>query len=128
MNRGFTLIELGVALILVAGVVGISTGMIVTLRKSEQKTRVYTDDINGLRRAVRTIEMDLRAGRGDTCQLVEGKLMRGETLLASHIERFEVNREGTVWVARIGMKPRSRTGQVKTPVITLRVRPREQVR
>lgn len=128
MKRGFTLIELSVVLVLVAGVAGISSGMILTLRKSERRTRAYTDDITGLRRAVQAIEADLRADRSDTCQLVDGKLMRGETVLASRIDRFEIQREGAVWVARIGMKPRRETGRVKRPVIILRVRPREPIR
>ena len=129
MRRGFTLMELAIVLVLIAGVTGISSGVVVTLRRSERLTRAYTDDINGLRRAVRTIEADLRADRGDACRLDDsGNLLRGDFVLARRIERFEVERAGELWVARIGMMPRSETGAARRPLITLRVRPREQMR
>jgi len=101
----------------------------VTLHRSERLTRAYTDDVSGLRRAVRAIEADLRADRGDTCRLDDdGNLLRGEFVLARRIERFDVEREGNLWVARIGMLPRRETGAARRPLITIRVRPREQVR
>ena len=120
--------ELAIVLVLVSAVTGISSGVVVTLRRSERLTRAYTDDINGLRRAVRAVEADLRADRGDTCRLEDGNLLRGDIVLARRIERFEVERDGELWVARIGMMPRSETGAARRPLITLRVRPREQVR
>ena len=126
--RGFTLIELGIVVVLVAAIAVISGGMVVTLRTSERRTRAYADDITGLRRAVRAIETDLRANRSDTCRLVDGELLRGDVVLARRIGRFEIHREGDVWVARIGMKPRRESGQARKPVVTVRVRPREQGR
>lgn len=128
MRRGFTLIEITVVLLLVAGVAGISSGMIWTLRESERRTREYTEDIHGLRRAVRAIETDLRADRGDTCRLIDGTLMRGERVLARRIGRFEIERKDGLWIASIGLMPRKESGRARRPVITLRVRPREQVR
>jgi len=117
--------ELGIAVVLAAGVALISGGTIVTLRTSERRTRAYTEDITGPRRAVRAIEADLRANRSDTCRLVDGELRRGDVVLARRIGRFEIHREGDVWVARIGMEPRAVTGQARKPVVTVRVRPRE---
>lgn len=120
--------ELGIVLVLFAVVTGISSGVIFTLHNSERRTRAYTDDVSELRRAVRAVEAELRANRGDTCHLDAGVLRRGDRVLARRISRFEVKREGPLWVARIGLQSRSETGAKRKPVITLRVRPREQVR
>jgi len=123
MNRGFTLMELMMVTAIVGAVTGISSGVIVTLHGSERHTRAYIDDVNGLRRAVRAVEADLRAGRSDTCQLDDGVLRRGDEVLARRVELFEVVRDGDLWVARIGLAKRNETG-VRQPVVTVRVRPR----
>ena len=123
MNRGFTLMELMMVTVMMSAVTAISSGVIVTLHSSEKRTRAYVDDVNALRRAVRAVEADLRAGRSDTCKLEDGVLRRGDVVLARRVETFDVRRDGGVFIARIGLATRAETG-ARQPVVTLRVRPR----
>ena len=123
MNRGFTLMELMMVTVMVSAVSAISSGVIVTLHSSEKRTRAYVDDVNGLRRAVRAVEADLRAGLTDTCRVADGVLRRGDVILARRVETFEVRRDGDLLIARIGLATRAETG-ARRPVVTLKVRPR----
>ena len=43
MRRGFTLMELSIVVVLITAVAGISSGVVVTLRRSERLTRAYTE-------------------------------------------------------------------------------------
>ena len=109
---------------LVGGVAAIAAGFTTTMHESEKRTRAYVEEIGGLRRAVRVLEADLRAGSAAGWRLdEEGMLRRGDVVVARGVGLFEVRREGALFVARVGLRARRETG-ARHPVVTLRVRPR----
>ncbi|MHC4954084.1 MAG: PulJ/GspJ family protein [Planctomycetota bacterium] len=121
MNRGFTLMELCIVTLVASAVIGTSTGLVLSLHRSEQRTAAYTREVSELRRAVRSIERDLRAGNPAEYRLENNDLFRGDALLARRIASFEVVREGALSTARVELMPRAGG---RRPVVIVRVRER----
>ncbi|MHC4849623.1 MAG: PulJ/GspJ family protein, partial [Planctomycetota bacterium] len=122
--RGFTLMELMIVIALFAGVTAITTGLVVSLRRSEQISGAYVEDITSLRRVVRVVERDLRRGDAPDYRLERGVLYRDDAVVARRIAAFELRAEGALNVARISLAPRSEVPQAKRPTVTVRVRRR----
>jgi len=125
-QAGYSLAELMIVTAVLVGVTGTLAAVGHSLHRADRVSAAYVDDISDLRRAVRTIERDARAGRlGSVTYTRDGaRLLRNDRLLADNIGTFEIDDAGDVVVVRIGLKPRAATG-ARRPVIETRVRVRE---
>lgn len=124
MRRGFTLMELMIVIALFAGVTAISTALVVSLRRSEQISGAYVEDITRLRRVVRIVERDLRRGDDPDYRLEQGVLYRDDAIVAHRIAEFDLRAEGALNVARVSLVRRSEVPDAKRPTVVVRVRRR----
>ena len=124
MRRGFTLIELMVATALLAGVTAVIGALAFSIHHSERQTGAYVRDITELRRAVRAVERDLRAGEGAAYRLEGHVLFRGDDVVARRIGLFEMRADGAWTESRIGLVPRRDVPTAERAAVTVRVRRR----
>ncbi len=109
-ERGFTLIELMIATVVIGAMVMVATGLVLSIGDTERFSKDYTGDLAGLRRAVRIIESDLRVAAAieDLDVRLEGdRLVRGDRVLARNIVDYSVTRQGDL--ARVRIRLGSRT-------------------
>jgi len=124
--RGFTLVELMVAVSVLGVVLATMGGVAATLHREERTSNAYVEDLAGLRRAVRAVEADLRlAATTDDLdvRLEGGVLYRGGSVLARNVALFEVAEAGDGLArVRIGLGRRSDAPHRRDAVLDLRVR------
>ena len=110
ISRGFSLPELMVTLAM-TGAFGATLTAVSMRVNDEQKAAVGRQaDLDGLRRAARALDEDLRAGKDPEAEgwhLHRGDLIRDQELMARSVALFELLREGDLWRARIGVRPRA---------------------
>ena len=119
--RGFTLAELMIVMMMASIAIGALGGTAQMLYQTDRHTDAYVRDVSGLRKAVRMLESDLRAGTGAVYRLDGDRLLRDDRLVARNIGTFELDREGALTVVRIGPAPRREVPAAWRPVVTLRV-------
>ena len=81
-----------------------------TIHRRDRETAAYAEDLAGLRRAVRTVQADLREARSvqDLEYRVDGHtLLREGQVLARNIELFTVKRVGKLAQVYISLAARS---------------------
>jgi hypothetical protein len=126
-SRGATLIEVMTSLV-VAGVFGGTLSAVSVRLAEEQKAAVGRQhDLDGLYRAARLLESDLRAGLDPTgagWSLRQDELRRGQDVVARSVGAFEAKREGDLWRVRLVMRPRAAEGARRTCVLDWAVRVR----
>jgi len=120
-DAGFSLYEL----MIVVAVLGVMTGAIAGLthavHRADRVSAAYVEDLAGLRRAVTSVERDLRAARSvkDLDYVLDlDMLKRGETILARRIGTFELVQDGDVVTATIGLLPRADAPTREAVVVT----------
>lgn len=120
-RRGFTLVEV-IVVTAALGMVAMVFGTVMTgLHRTERHSGAYVADLEGLRRAVRTIERDLRAGRAPEYAVEDGTLTRDGAVLATNIAVLDFAREGDVTAVVIGLAPRSDVPSARRPVVRFKV-------
>lgn len=107
---GFSLYELMVVTALLVTVTATIAGITHAVHRADRVSAAYVEDLAGLRRAVATVERDLRAARSldDLDYVLDlDMLLRGDEVIARRIGTFELMQEGGVVTARIGLLPRA---------------------
>lgn len=123
--RGYTLVELLIASAMIGVVVSVAGGVGASLHGADKHTDAYVADLDGLRRAVRTIERDIHAGRGlADYRLEDGVLLRGGRVLARNIATFERERDGELVTVRLGPGLRREVAAPVRPVLVVKARAR----
>ena len=109
-SRGFTLAELMVTLAM-TGAFGATLTAVSMRVNDEQKAAVGRQaDLDGLRRAARLLDDDLRAGKDPVAErwhLDRNELLREHEVVARSVAVFDLTRDGELWHVRIGLKPRA---------------------
>ncbi|MEM8883183.1 MAG: type II secretion system protein [Planctomycetota bacterium] len=123
MKRGYTLVELMIVTVFAGVTIATATGFLWSIAQAERQSRGYVEDVLGLRRAVRTIESDMRAGKADRIRLDGDVLLRDDRMLARRIERYELRREGPLRHVEIALMPRQ-GGEPAVVRFTVRESPR----
>lgn len=129
-ERGFTLFELMIVVAIAAVSGGAMAALGLSMHRTEQETGAYVRDLDGLRRAVRTIERDLRAASqvdggavgGAAYRLEGGTLLREGRVLARNVASFALARDGRLVTATLELAARSRG---RGPSVSVRVCLRE---
>jgi len=98
--------------------------LICSLRRSEQISGAYVEDITRLRRVVRIVERDLRRGDNPDYRLEQGVLYRDDAIVAHRIAEFDLRAEGALNVARVSLAGRTEVPDAKRPTVVVRVRRR----
>jgi hypothetical protein len=109
-----------------AAVMATLAGLAHALHRADRTSAAYVQDLEGLRRAVVSVEGDLRAARSVDelrYRLVGDALKRDGRIVARRIARFELTQEGALATARIGLLPRTEAA-TRAAVVTTRVRMR----
>lgn len=126
-SRGFSLPEMMVTLAM-TGAFGATLTAVSMRVNDEQKAAVGRQaDLDGLRRAARALDDDLRAGLDPEVEgwrLYRGELIRDREVMARSVAVFELLREGDLWHVRIGVKPRAAEGAGRDCLIAFSVRAR----
>lgn len=124
---GLTLIELMIAMVATAGAIGAAAAIVSTVVREERVSAAYARDLDGLRRAVTALEVDLRgAGSLDDVdwRLDGDRLLRGDETVARRIAEFELTADGGL--ARAAIAPAPRGGGAPRPagriLLTVRMR------
>ena len=127
-SRGFTLIELMIAVCMLTVVFATMGSVGATIHREERHCAAYAQDLANLRRAVRLVERELRAAAstGDLdVRLDDGVLYQGGTVIARHIGVFEVEAQDDALArVRIGLAPRSDAPSRRDATLDLVVRMR----
>ena len=121
---GFTLYEVMVVTAVLGLVISTAAGLAYGLQRSDRFTAAYVSDVNGLRRAVRLVESDLRRARAldELDYALEGSdLKRRGRIVARNIARFEVEREGRLVTVTIALGARADVPPSRRPAVTTRV-------
>jgi prepilin-type N-terminal cleavage/methylation domain-containing protein len=134
--RGFSLLELMIVTAVIALVAASLAGVASTLHRTDRVTASYVDDLGQLRRAVRTVERDLRNSREVIYHRIDevfyrldnGRLLRDDEVVARRIGLFEMVREDDLVTVRVGLQPRAHVPAMRRPVVTTRVRLRNPER
>jgi hypothetical protein len=101
-------------------------GLAQALHRADRVSAAYAEDLAGLRRAVTSVERDLRAARsvGELAYELDGDMLRREgRVVARRIALFEVAEENGVATARIGLRARAEAA-TRAAVVTTSVRMR----
>jgi prepilin-type N-terminal cleavage/methylation domain-containing protein len=109
-EAGFSLYELMIVVAVLGTVVGTIAGITHAVHRADRVSAAYVEDLAGLRRAVVSVERDLRAARSlaDLQYVLDlDVLKRGEAVVARRIGTFEIVQDGEVVTARIGLLPRA---------------------
>jgi len=123
-TAGFSLYELMVVTTVLVTMTGTIAGITHAVHRADRVSAAYVEDLAGLRRAVNSVERDLRAARSleDLHYILDlDMLKRGEVVIASRIGTFDLTREGEVVTARIGLLPRAEQA-TRAAVVTTSVR------
>jgi len=125
--RGFTLVEL-MAVVGAAGAFGATiTTVSMTVHAEQRTAQGRQSDLDGLRRAARLLESDLRAGFDPASAgwHLEGDVLRRRGLvLVQSVAVFRATRDGDLWHLRLGVKPRAADGPRREAVLDWEVRAR----
>jgi len=129
-EAGFSLAELMIVTVLLVIVTGTLAAVARTIHLTDRQSAAYVDDLDGLRRAMRALERDLRAARhaneifvDDTSWThVNGNLWRNQALVARRVETFEIRVERGVATVRLALAPRADVPAARRPVLETRVR------
>ena len=125
--RGFTLAEMMVV-VSCAGVFGATlAGIGARVHADERASAGRQADLEGLRRAARMLDDDLRSGRSpdaSSWRLEGDVLYRGSRPVLRSVAAFEAKRDGDVWRPRIALRPRVVEGPRREAVLEWSVRPR----
>ncbi|MHC4933111.1 MAG: PulJ/GspJ family protein [Planctomycetota bacterium] len=129
-EAGWTLLELmAVLTVLTAAALAIG-GVTEGIRREDRISAAYTRDVRGLRRALQTVEADLREAREMTGHTIDGipyrlegdRLLRNGHELAGNIAHFAIVRAGDRATVRIVLRRRSDQPSRREGVITSCVR------
>ena len=124
---GFTLLELMIVVVLTVTVSGAVLFVVKSLQDGERLSAAYTQDLNGLRRAVRAVENDLRHAKQVSdldWHLEEGRLRRGKQVVAHNIATFDLKPEGDRVQVRIALGPRTSPAHRNAAAVDFTVRMR----
>ena len=130
MRRGFTLLELMVAVSMLTIVGATFLGVARTVHREDRHSAAYAQDLAGLRRAVQLVERDLREAQSLEdldMRLDDGVLYRGEKAIAHRIGTFDVDvkrEQSQLAHVRIGLAPRSDAPNRRDATLDLFVRMR----
>jgi prepilin-type N-terminal cleavage/methylation domain-containing protein len=130
--RGFSLIELMIVTAVLAVVTASLGGIASVLHRTDRQTAAYVEDLGELRRALHSLERDLRGARevfyhriDDVYYRLDGdRLLRDDAVVARNVALFEMSREGEIVTVRLGLRARAHVPAMRRPVVTTRVRPR----
>lgn len=120
-EKGFSLYELMIVVAVLVTLTATLAGIAHAVHRADRVSAAYVEDLAGLRRAVASVERDLRAARSleDLRYVLDlDMLKRGETLVARRIGTFELLQEGEVVTARIGLLPRAEAPTRGAVVVT----------
>ena len=116
-SRGFTLLELMVAMGMLAFAAASIAGVIHQFRSEEKLARAYADDLDGLRKALRAIESDLLTATkvegtaiDDVVYALDGeaRLLRDGEVVAESVGSFSIRQRMDFVTVRIAPAPRVR--------------------
>jgi type II secretory pathway component PulJ len=123
-EAGFSLQELMIVTGVLVSVMAAVGGLAHALHRADRVSAAYAEDLAGLRRAVTSVEHDLREARSvaELAYELDGDLLRRDgRVVARRIALFEVLAEGRVATARIGLRPRAEAA-TRAAVVTTCVR------
>jgi prepilin-type N-terminal cleavage/methylation domain-containing protein len=135
-QRGFTVYELMVSLVLVGVLSGLCATIAASARETERMGRAYAEDLRHLRDAADTLAATVRGARsvtwdgtdlhvdGTAWNVADGALRRDGEVVVRGLSRLEAARiEDGAW--RLGVAPQARRAGAHAPalVITARQRP-----
>jgi prepilin-type N-terminal cleavage/methylation domain-containing protein len=116
-SRGFTLLELMVAMGMLAFAAASVAGVVHQIRSEEKIARDYTDDLEGLRSALRTIESDLLSATKIEGAVIDSvpyalddnnRLLRDGEVVAESVGSFSIRQRMDFVTVRISPAPRAR--------------------
>jgi prepilin-type N-terminal cleavage/methylation domain-containing protein len=120
-EAGFSLYELMIAVAVLGVITAAVAGIAHAVHRADRVSAAYVEDLSGLRRAVVSVERDLRAARSlaDLRYVLDvDALKRGEAVVARRIRTFELVQAGEVVTARIGLLPRAEAPTREAVVVT----------
>ncbi len=120
-DAGFSLYELMIVVAVLVTLTAAVAGITHAVHRADRVSAAYVEDLAGLRRAVTSVERDLRAARSleDLRYVLDlDMLKRGEAVVARRIGTFELLQEGDVVTARIGLLPRAEAPTRAAVVVT----------
>jgi prepilin-type N-terminal cleavage/methylation domain-containing protein len=126
-ERGYTLAELLVVIVVGSSVLLTATGLIASVRSTERASAAYVRDLVSLQRAVERLEVDLREAKGleDLDWRLDGdRLCRGDERVADGVATFTLSREGSIAHVRIVLAARAAHAARKDAAVTISVRMR----
>ena len=132
MRRGFTILELMIAVSMLTIVSATFLGVASTVHREDRHSAAYAQDLAGLRRAVQLVERELREVQSleDLDIRLDGDVLyRGETAIAHRIGTFDVDvdvkrEQSRLAHVRIGLAPRSDAPNRRDATLDLFVRMR----
>jgi hypothetical protein len=120
-QAGFSLYELMIVTALLVTVTGTIAGITHAVHRADRVSAAYVEDLAGLRRAVATVERDLRVARSlsDLHYVLDlDMLKRGDDVVARRIGTFELKEEDGIATARIGLLPRAEAPTRAATIVT----------
>ena len=124
-ERGFTLNELMISLVVILVTMGTVGGIAMSMHQRERTTAAYAEDLGGLRRAVARLQEDLsRASALDDVayRLEGGVLLRAGEPLLRNVASFALTADGSLARVRLQLAPRSDAPTRREAVLDFRVR------
>jgi prepilin-type N-terminal cleavage/methylation domain-containing protein len=141
-QRGLTLIELMISLVLIGAISVVIGGLALDAQHTGTLAAAYAQDVTETRRALDAVERDLRAatdvavtpfglvattdGAHVAWTLDRGSLRRGDVVVARNIAAFDVRRDGACYVVSIALGHRA-PNATRTARVEAVVRPRAEI-
>jgi prepilin-type N-terminal cleavage/methylation domain-containing protein len=126
-SRGFTLAELMVVVSCAGVFGGTLTAVGLHVHAQGRASAGRQADLDGLRRAARLLDDDVRSGRLGRAvrwSLDDAVLRRDDVPVLASVASFEAAREGDVWRLRVALRPRVTEGPRREAVLDWSVRAR----
>ena len=123
-ERGFTLLELLITVVVLGSFVSSATIYFQAQHRSSEQSAGYAQDIRDMSRLMEHLEADLRTGKHLSHFGWEQRgsvVYRGKQRVAHRVERFDVERDGRVVTVSVTPLPRRAARASKNPILKKRI-------
>lgn len=124
-EAGFTFVEVMLYVVLFGAISTTVAGITHAIHRTDRATAAYVDDLDGLRRAIRLVENDLRHAKSVHAlkwELKDGVLRRDGEEIARNIAAFDLDLDERFVTVTIAPGSRADVTPTRRPLVTTRVR------